>query len=97
MVEAGLTPYEALRTGTVNVAAYLGESDSAGTVEVGKRADFVLVAENPFDNISSAATVSGVFSNGRWRSAAHLANLLNEAKAISGGGHKPLLTVPSTK
>ena len=85
MVDAGLTPYEALRTGTVNVAAYLGETDSAGTVEAGKRADFILVADNPLSDIRNAAEVRGVFSHGQWRSASHLADLLVEAKEISGG------------
>ena len=83
MVDAGLTPYEALRTGTVNVAAYLGETDGAGTVGVGRRADFILVADNPLADISNASDVSGVFSHGRWRSASYLANLLIEAKAIT--------------
>jgi hypothetical protein len=82
MVDAGLTPYEALRTGTVNVAAYLGETDRTGTVEVGKRADFVLVAGNPLAHIGNAAEVSGVFSGGKWRSASDLANMLMEAKSL---------------
>ena len=85
MVDAGLTPYEALRTGTVNVAAYLDETDSAGTVEVGKRADFILVADNPLADIGNAADVSGVFFHGKWRSASDLANMLMEAKALSAG------------
>ena len=83
MVDAGLTPYEALRTGTVNAAAYLGETDSAGTVEVGKRADFILVADNPLADIGNAADVSGVFSNEKWRSAADLARMLAAAKTLS--------------
>ncbi len=85
MVEAGLTPYQALRTGTVNVAAYLDETDNAGTIESGKRADFILVAGNPLTDIGNAAEVSGVFSNGQWRSAADLQSLLAEAKAIADG------------
>ena len=85
MVDAGLTPYEALRTGTVNVADYLDETDSAGTVEVGKRADFILVADNPLADIGNAADVSGVFFHGKWRSASDLANMLMEAKALSAG------------
>jgi hypothetical protein len=85
MVNAGLTPYEALRTGTVNVSAYLGEIDSRGTVEVGKRADFVLVSNNPLANIGNAADVSGVFSHGKWRSAPDLANMLLQAKVLSAG------------
>ena len=85
MVDAGLTPYEALRTGTVNVAAYLGETDSAGTVEVGKRADFILVAANPLADIGNAADVSGVYSHEIWRSAADLEIMLKNAKALSAG------------
>jgi cytosine/adenosine deaminase-related metal-dependent hydrolase len=83
MVDAGLTPYEALRTGTVNVAAYLGETDSAGTLEVGKRADFILLAANPLADIGNAADVSGVYSHGIWRSASDLEKMLMDAKALS--------------
>jgi imidazolonepropionase-like amidohydrolase len=52
-------------------------------VEVGKRADFVLVADNPLTDVGNAASVSGVFSHGKWRSAPDLANMLMEAKALS--------------
>jgi imidazolonepropionase-like amidohydrolase len=72
MVAAGLSPYEALRTGTVNAAAYLGEADNAGTVETGKRADFTLVAANPLDDIRNAARVLGVFTHAKWYSATEL-------------------------
>jgi len=85
MVDAGLTPFEALRTGTVNVAAYLGETETAGTVEVGKRADFILVPNNPLDDIANAADLSGVFSHGKWHPASDLAEMLGEAKALSAG------------
>jgi imidazolonepropionase-like amidohydrolase len=85
MVDAGLSPYEALRTGTVNVAAYLGETERAGTVEIGKRADFILLEANPLADIGNAADVSGVYSHGIWRSASDLATILMEAKALSAG------------
>jgi imidazolonepropionase-like amidohydrolase len=85
MVDAGLTPFEALRTGTVNAAAYLGETETAGTVEIGKRADFFLVSENPLDDIGNAAHVEGVFSNGKWRAASNLANMLEAVIAQSEG------------
>jgi imidazolonepropionase-like amidohydrolase len=86
LVEAGLTPYEALRTGTVNVATYLGETETAGTVEVGKRADFVLLEENPLIDIKHAASVKGVFTQGRWHSEAGVQDLLAEAKQILSPG-----------
>lgn len=84
MVSAGLTPYEALRAGTVTVAAYLGETEIAGTIEIGKRADFILVADNPLVDIGNAADVRGVFSHGKWRSSSDLAKKLLETKALSG-------------
>ena len=54
-VEAGLSPYEALRTATHNPALFLGELDDFGTVEVGKRADLLLVGRNPLEDVSAAA------------------------------------------
>jgi imidazolonepropionase-like amidohydrolase len=66
MAEAGLTPYQILRTGTVNVAEHLGIADEAGTVAVGKRADLVLLEANPLENIANAQRIAGVVSNGRW-------------------------------
>ena len=83
MVAAGLTPYEALRTGTVNAAAYLDESDTAGTIEVGKRADFILVEENPLTDIRHVSNVQGVFNQGKWHSEIALARMLAEAKLLS--------------
>ena len=67
-VKAGLTPYETLKAATVNPAKYLGEYDHAGTVEVGKRADFILLGANPLDNIDNAGDVRGVFTHGKWYS-----------------------------
>jgi hypothetical protein len=71
-VKAGLTPFEALQAATVNPAKYLGEYDHAGTVEVDKRADFILLGANPLDNVRNAADVRGVFTHGKWHSAEDL-------------------------
>jgi imidazolonepropionase-like amidohydrolase len=68
LVKAGLTPYEALRAATVNAAKYLGEYEHAGTIEVGKRADFILLGANPLDDIRNAGDVRGVFTHGKWHS-----------------------------
>lgn len=77
MVEAGLTPYQALRTGTVNVAAYLGEVDTAGAIREGYRADFILLDDNPLADIANSESVSGVFTQESWHSRADLAALRN--------------------
>ncbi|GAB2781972.1 amidohydrolase family protein [Rhabdobacter roseus] len=66
LVDAGLTPYQALRTGTVNVATYLGQADRAGTVAVGQAADLVLLSGNPLQDIGQSRSVEGVLVGARW-------------------------------
>jgi len=60
---AGMTPYEALKTATVNPARALGLD--AGTIEAGKLADLVMVEGDPLANIASAHNVKRVIANGR--------------------------------
>lgn len=66
LVDAGLTPFEALSTGTREVARFLGEEADMGTVTVGKRADLVLLELNPLANIANTRSIVGVMVNGRW-------------------------------
>jgi imidazolonepropionase-like amidohydrolase len=70
LVAAGLTPYQALRTGTVNVARFLGEEGVSGVVRQGARADLILVDGNPLQDIANTLRISGVVVNGRWIGAA---------------------------
>lgn len=72
LVEAGLTPYQALATATRNVAEFLGALDSSGTVAVGKRADLVLLNDNPLRNISATIGPAGVMVQGHWLARADL-------------------------
>jgi hypothetical protein len=80
IVAAGLTPYEALRTGTANVAAYFGTSDTAGTIARGRRADLVLLDANPLTDISNSGKIAGVMLNGRWMSRADIDKRLESGK-----------------
>jgi imidazolonepropionase-like amidohydrolase len=66
LVRAGLTPFEALSSGTRNVATYLGNASEAGTVEQGKRADLVLLDANPLQDVGAVSRVAGVMIRGRW-------------------------------
>jgi imidazolonepropionase-like amidohydrolase len=66
MVAAGLTPYQALRTGTANVAEHFGTSATAGTITRGKGADLLLLDANPLDDIANSSRIAGVMLNGRW-------------------------------
>jgi dihydroorotase/N-acyl-D-amino-acid deacylase len=65
-VAAGLTPWQALATGTRNVAAHLGNSAEAGTIATGKRADLILLDANPLTDIGNVARRAGVMVGGRW-------------------------------
>ncbi len=65
-VAAGLTPFQALQTGTVNVARFFDVESDAGTVAVGKQADFVLLDGNPLEDIENTMRQSGVMLRGVW-------------------------------
>jgi hypothetical protein len=66
LYEAGLTPYQVLQTATSNGARFLGNSDDAGTIAMGKIADLVLLNANPLENINNVFQQEGVMLRGRW-------------------------------
>ena len=78
LVEAGLTPFEALATGTSNVGRFLGAKGSAGTVEPGKRADLLLLEANPLERIENVGAQAGVMIRGRWLSKADVEQQLTK-------------------
>lgn len=65
MASAGMTPYEILASGTRNAAEHF-QSDEFGQVAVGKRADLILLEDNPLDDIAHMAKQAGVMVRGRW-------------------------------
>src|SRR5687767_6995216 len=66
LVAAGLTPYQAIRTGTVAVAKFLGEEGKSGVVRAGARADLILLDANPLQDVANSLKINGVVVNGRW-------------------------------
>jgi hypothetical protein len=66
LVASGLTPYQALETGTRSVATFFGTQRQTGTVEKGKRADLVLLDADPLADITNTTRRSGVMVGGRW-------------------------------
>jgi imidazolonepropionase-like amidohydrolase len=68
LVDAGLTPYQALESGTRNVAVHFGTADQTGTIARGKRADLVLLEGNPLADITNVGRQAGVMIGGRWLS-----------------------------
>jgi imidazolonepropionase-like amidohydrolase len=66
LVAAGFTPWQALASGTTNVARFLGVEALAGTVETGKRADLILLDGNPLTDIANVGRQAGVMVKGAW-------------------------------
>lgn len=81
-VEAGLTPYQVLESGSKNVGRYvrevLGKSDNFGTVAPGQRADLILLDGNPLQDIDNLERLSGVMVRGRWVSGEEISRGLSE-------------------
>jgi imidazolonepropionase-like amidohydrolase len=65
LVEAGLTPLQALQTASINVAQAWGKDKEYGSVEKGKVADVVIVRGNPLQNISATQDIEMVFMEGK--------------------------------
>jgi imidazolonepropionase-like amidohydrolase len=66
LVDAGLTPMQAIQAATANGAAFLGRQSDLGTIEPGKLADLVVLTGNPLRQISEIRTVQRVLAGGAW-------------------------------
>jgi imidazolonepropionase-like amidohydrolase len=87
MVASGMTPYEVLVTGTRNPAIFLGTPDEFGTVQVGRRADLILLEANPLADIANVERRAGVMVRGRWLPESEIRERLEAiAAAVAGTG-----------
>lgn len=64
LVEAGFSPVEAIRIGTLNGAAYLGRDARVGSIALGKQADLVVIDGDPSRTIADVRKVETVFKQG---------------------------------
>jgi imidazolonepropionase-like amidohydrolase len=75
LVKSNLTPYEAIKTGTVNVGAFLNRQDM-GVIKKGAVADLVLLNGNPLKDIQQVKNIEGVMLNTKWLSKEWITNQL---------------------
>ncbi|MHA6247415.1 amidohydrolase family protein [Pontibacter sp. CAU 1760] len=80
MVEAGLTPLQALQTATINGAKVMKRDAQYGTVAEGKVADLVILDKNPLENISHTQQLHAVIVGGKVYTAQQLQQLLESLK-----------------
>jgi imidazolonepropionase-like amidohydrolase len=81
LVQAGLSPLEALEAATVRPAEYFSLQHEMGTIDVGRVADLVLLDRNPLENIANTRSVAAVVTKGRFMTTSDLAALLEAGTA----------------
>jgi adenine deaminase len=81
MAEQGMPIADVLRTATVEPQRAM-RRDEAGTIEVGKRADLILLRANPLEAIANLAAIDGVAVRGRWLDRAALDHILDDVAQI---------------
>ena len=64
MVQAGLTPLQAISVATKNAAQLLRIADDYGTLEPGKKANFIVLERDPTQDIRNTQTIRAVWKNG---------------------------------
>ncbi len=80
LVEAGLTPLEALRTATLNPARFLEIEADYGSVEAGKKADLVILEGNPLESIGQTRNIAYVIRGGQLLDATRLEAIRREIR-----------------
>lgn len=82
LVQAGLSPLEALQCATLKAAQFMGQVDRRGTVETGKIADLVLLDRDPLTDIGNTRSIRAVVLNGRLLDRVTLDKMLADAEAF---------------
>ncbi len=80
LVQAGLTPAQAIRAATYEAARYFAATDSMGTVARGKVADFVVLEANPLTDVRNTRRIRAVVANGTYHDRAALDALIAGAR-----------------
>jgi tetratricopeptide (TPR) repeat protein len=103
LIECGFTPYEAIATGTINAAKVVenmtGENNF-GSIEIGKRADLLLIENNPLKDVKNIKGLKGVMLAGKWLNKTQLDELLAvEQKTAKDVGQiiRPILEKEGTE
>lgn len=80
--EMGISNLKALQSATVNPVVYLGLQDSLGDVSAGKKAEILVLKENPLTNLSALRGLIGIFHDNRFYTAEERKRLLELTKSF---------------
>lgn len=84
MTESGIPTYEVIKMTTINAALAMNKDTEFGSVEVGKRADLLLLNSNPLDNIENLQNRSGLMIRGIWLSEEEIKKITDKIKLAFG-------------
>jgi hypothetical protein len=84
---AGLTNLEALQSATLVPATYSNAIEDYGTIEIGKKADLVLLGKNPLLDINNTKSINGVLLNGVYYDEEKLTELKEFTETAAGSFH----------
>ncbi len=82
MNENGLSPYQTLKAATINAALAMNHQKEFGTIEVGKRADLLILKANPLEKISNLENIDSVTVRGIYLSRRDLDQILQQIEKI---------------
>ncbi len=77
LVDAGITPLQAVQAATIWSAKLMRMEDRIGTIEEGRTADILILDANPLENIRNTRTISRVISRGRMLDGEYHADFTN--------------------
>ena len=84
LVQNGLTPYEALKSATIEAAIVMRRQHDYGAVAQGRMADLVFLDGNPLENIANVRKISAVVVNGRFLDRPDLDRMIESAAKAAG-------------
>jgi adenine deaminase len=94
LVNAGLTPYEAIKAGTHDAAEFLEELDTFGIIAPGRRADMILIEENPLADVAHVGNRVGVMLQGKWFPEKELQKMLEDLVVSYSAAKKRFGDIP---
>ena len=96
MNENGLTPFQTLKSATVNASLAMNRDKEFGTIEVGKRADLLILKSNPLQKISHLENIDAVILRGIYLSRKDLNQILAEIQKIyNPAADQRVIAIPS--
>lgn len=88
MVNGGLTPLQALQSATLNPTVFSSQLTDYGSIQIGKKADFVLLNSNPITSINALTNIEAVITQNRYLNKDELNKLLAYSERQAKSWHQ---------